>query len=177
MGGYSLYNWTYYPQISLLIHNIENWNVNNEQLLNFIDNLKKQKLKDIQIIFLLNNQTENKNLKIIKQQSLKDNRITFYEYGKLEEDNIFEIMNKIKGKFTLMIDKLITFAEELLQKYYNLTKGKINNLFEFKTEKQTLYLIKTKILSELLDNGKFNFNYTELITSNLLHFLISIIFL
>ena len=165
MGGYSLYNWTYYPQISLLIHNIENWNVNNEQLLNFIDNLKKQKLKDIQIIFLLNNQTENKNLKIIKQQSLKDNRISFYEYGKLEEDNIFEIMNKIKGKFTLMIDKLITFAEELLQKYYNLTKGKINNLFEFKTEKQTLYLIKTKILSELLDYGKFNFNYTELINN------------
>ena len=33
MGGYSLYNWTYYPQISLLIYNIENWNLNNEQLL------------------------------------------------------------------------------------------------------------------------------------------------
>jgi hypothetical protein len=56
MGGYSLYNWTYYPQISLLIYDIENWNLNNEQLLNFIDNLKHQKLKDIQIIFLLNNQ-------------------------------------------------------------------------------------------------------------------------
>ena len=74
---------------------------------------------------MLNNQTKNIYLKVIKQQSLKDNRISFYEYGKLEEDNIFEIMNKIKGKFTLMIDKLITFAEELLQKYYNLTKGKI----------------------------------------------------
>ena len=165
MGGYSLYNWTYYPQISLLIYDIEKWNLNNEQLLNFIDNLKNQKLKDIQIIFLLNNQTENKNLKVIKQQSLIDNRISFYEYGKLEEDNIFEIMNKIKGKFTLMIDKLITFGKDLLQNYYNLTKGKINNLFEFKTEKQTLYLIKTKILSELLDNGKFNFNHTELINS------------
>ena len=163
MGGYSLYNWTYYPQISLLIYNIENWNLNNEQLLNFIDNLKNQKLKDIQIIFLLNNQTENKNLKVIKQQSLIDNRISFYKYGKLVEDNIFEIMNKIKGKFTLMIDKLITFGEDFLEKYYNLTKGKINNLFEIKAEKQTLYLIKSKILSELLDNGKFNFDYTKLI--------------
>ena len=165
MGGYSLYNWTYYPQISLLIYNIENWNLNNEQLLNFIDNLKNQKLKDIQIIFLLNNQTENKNLKVIKQQSLIDNRISFYKYGKLVEDNIFEIMNKIKGKFTLMIDKLITFGEDFLEKYYNLTKGKIDNLFEIKAEKQTLYLIKSKILSELLDNGKFNFDYTKLINS------------
>ena len=39
-------------------------------------------------------------------------------------------MNKIKGKFTLMIDKLITFGEDLLEKYYSLTKGKINNIFE-----------------------------------------------
>ena len=165
MGGYSLYNWTYYPQISLLINDIEKWDLNNEQLLNFIDNLKHQKLKDIQIIFLLNNQTKNIYLKVIKQQSLIDNRISFYEYGKLVEDNIFEIMNKIKGKFILMIDKLITFGEDLLEKYYNITKGKINNLFEIKTEKQTLYLIKTKILSELLDNGKFNLNYTELINN------------
>ena len=74
-------------------------------------------------------------------------------------------MNKIKGKFTLMIDKLITFGEDFLEKYYNLTKGKINNLFEIKAEKQTLYLIKSKILSELLDNGKFNFDYTKLINS------------
>jgi hypothetical protein len=106
MGGYSLYNWTYYPQISLLINDIEKWDLNNEQLLNFIDNLKHQKLKDIQIIFLLNNQTKNIYLKVIKQQSLIDNRISFYEIGKLVEDNIFEIMNKIKGKFILMIDKL-----------------------------------------------------------------------
>ena len=74
-------------------------------------------------------------------------------------------MNKIKGKFTLMIDKLITFGEDFLEKYYNLTKGKINNLFEIKAEKQTLYLIKSKILSELLDNGKFNFDYTKLINN------------
>ena len=64
-----------------------------------------------------------------------------------------------------MIDKLITFGEDFLEKYYNLTKGKINNLFEIKAEKQTLYLIKSKILSELLDNGKFNFDYTKLINS------------
>jgi hypothetical protein len=80
-----------------------------EQLLNFIDKLKNQKLKDIQIIFLLNNQIENKNSKVIKKQSLIDNRISFYEYEKLEEGNIFELMNKIKGKFTLIIDKIKSF--------------------------------------------------------------------
>ena len=165
MGGYSLYNWTYYPQISLLIYNIENWNLNMEKLLNFTDKLKNQKLKDIQIIFLLKNQTENKNSKVIKKQSLIDKRISFYEYEKLVEDNIFELLNKIKGKFTLIIDKLISFGEDLFEKYYNLTRGKINHFFEIKTENKTLYLIKTKILSDLLDNGKFNFNYTELINN------------
>ena len=64
-----------------------------------------------------------------------------------------------------MIDKLITFGEDFLEKYYNLTRGKINHFFEIKTENKTLYLIKTKILSDLLDNGKFNFNYTELINN------------
>ena len=163
MGGYSLYNLTYYPQISLLIYNFENWGLNDEQQSNFINNLKKQKLKDIQIIFLLNNKSEHEITDLIRNQSLIDNRISFYEYEKFVIDNVFELMNKIKGKFTMFLDKLISFGENLLEHYFNSTKGKINNIFEFKFENETLYLIKTKILSDLLDNGKFNFNYTRLI--------------
>ena len=34
-------------------------------------------------------------------------------------------MNKITGKFTMVIDKLISFGENLLEHYFNSTKGKI----------------------------------------------------
>lgn len=163
MGGYSLYNLTYYPQISLIIYNFENWGLNDEQQSNFINNLKNQKLKDIQIIFLLNNKSEHESTNLIRKQSLIDNRISFYEYEKFVKNNVFELMNKITGKFTMVIDKLISFGENLLEHYFNSTKGKIKNIFQFKFENETLYLIKTKILSDLLDNGKFNFNYTRLI--------------
>ena len=165
MGGYSLYNLTYYPQISLIIYNIENWNLNAEQLLDFFNNLKNQKLKDIQIIFLLNNKTAYKNTNLIKKQSLIDNRFSFYEYEKFIEDVAFELMNIIKGKFILIFDKIISFGENLFEFCYNSTKGKIDNIYQFKSVNETLYLIKTKILSDLLDNGKFSFNYTQLIKS------------
>ena len=165
MGSYSLYNWSYYPEISLLIYDIENWNLDNIQSLNLIDNLKNQKLKDIQIIFLLKNETDNENIKLIKMQSLNDNRISFYEYENLLINNIFELMNIIKGKFTLIIDKLINFSENLLEQYYISTKGKIDNIFDIQIENKTFYLIKTKILSDLLDNGNFDLNYKNLINS------------
>lgn len=72
-------------------------------------------------------------------------------------------MNKIKGKFTLLVNKIINFDENKLEKFYNETKGKINNVFEFQSENENLYLIKTKLLSDLLDSGKFIFNYMELV--------------
>ena len=72
-------------------------------------------------------------------------------------------MNKIKGKFTLLVNKIINFGENKLEKFYNETKGKINNVFEFQSENENLYLIKTKLLSDLLDSGKFIFNYMELV--------------
>ena len=94
MGEHSLYNWTYYPQISLLIYDIENWHLVKEQLLNFIDNLKNQNLNDIQVIFLLKNNTDLENTKLIKNQSLIDERISFYEYEKILEKNVCEIKLK-----------------------------------------------------------------------------------
>ena len=49
-------------------------------------------------------------------------------------------MNKIKGKFTLLVNKIINFGENKLEKFYNETKGKINNVFEFQSENENLYL-------------------------------------
>ena len=165
MNNYSLYNLSKYPQISLLIYNIEKWKLNGEQLLNFLQNLLAQNLKDIQIIFILKKKTSHNIKEIIYKNSLLDKRIDIYEYEKYIEDNIYQLTDKIHGKFTIFIDKLISFGKNQLESYFNFTKGKINNIYEFSYKDSLLYLIKTKILSILLDEEKFNFNTTELINN------------
>ena len=73
-------------------------------------------------------------------------------------------MNKLKGKFILVIDKLLNFEQDELEKYYNLTKGKINNIFKFSTNNKTInYLIKSKIIKDILDKGIELNNYEDLI--------------
>ena len=159
MKNNSLYSLSKYPQISILIYNIEY----ETKLLNLINNLMNQSLKDIQILFLWKNKTNLQDYNKIKNISLIDKRISIFDYYTSLEESIFNLMNKIKGKFTLLVNKIINFGENKLEKFYNETKGKINNVFEFQSENENLYLIKTKLLSDLLDSGKFIFNYMELV--------------
>ena len=159
MKNYSLYNLSRYPQISILLFDIEK----EIQLLNLANNFMNQTLKDIQILFSRQNKANLQNYNIIRNMSLFDERISIFEYSTTIEESIFSLINKIKGKFTLFINKLFDFDEKLLETFYNETKGKINNIFEFQLKNEILYLIKTKILFDLLDNGNFVFNYKELI--------------
>ena len=159
MKNNSLYSLSKYPQISILLYNIEY----ETKLLNLINNLMNQSLKDIQILFLWKNKTNLQDYNKIKNISLIDKRISIFDYYTSLEESIFNLMNKIKGKFTLLVNKIINFDENKLEKFYNETKGKINNVFEFQSENENLYLIKTKLLSDLLDSGKFIFNYMELV--------------
>ena len=159
MKNNSLYSLSKYPQISILLYNIEY----ETKLLNLINNLMNQSLKDIQILFLWKNKTNLQDYNKIKNISLIDKRISIFDYYTSLEESIFNLMNKIKGKFTLLVNKIINFDENKLEKFYNDTKGKINNVFEFQSENENLYLIKTKLLSDLLDSGKFIFNYMELV--------------
>jgi hypothetical protein len=63
MGNYRLYN--KFPQITIIINNIENFTYNENALLNFLNNLKKQTLIDLQIIFLLSKFMKNEYINII----------------------------------------------------------------------------------------------------------------
>lgn len=165
MGNYSLYNLSKYPQISLLIYNVENWKLNEKQLLKFLQNILNQNLNNIQIIFILKKKTDQNIKDFIYKNSLEDKRIEIFECEKYIDDNIYQLIEKIQGKFTILIDKLISFGINQLEKYYNSTKGKINNIYEFSYKDSVLYLIKTKILSVLLDEENLNFNNTELINN------------
>ena len=137
MKNYSLYNLSRYPQISILIFNYEK----ESQLLNSTNNFLNQSLKDIQLLFLWRNKTNLHNYNIVNNISLIDERINIFQYFTTFEESIFSLMNKIRGKFVLFINKLIDFDEYQLESFYNETKGKINNIFEFKVKNETIFLI------------------------------------
>ena len=164
-NNYSLYNLIKYPQISLLIINIDKWDINDKELLYLINNLRNQSLLDIEIIFCLSESIDKNQIEILNNFKKIEKRIQIIELNNNNIIHIFnKLMNKLKGKFILVIDKLLNFEQDELEKYYNLTKGKINNIFKFSTNNKTInYLIKSKIIKDILDKGIELNNYEDLI--------------
>lgn len=161
LGTHSIYKDFYYPQISIILLKTEDFKHNNDTLFDLLVNLKNQKLKDIQIIiFLIKSKNNFQNN--ISNKLLNDNRIDFYHAKNNNlKDNIYDLINKIKGKFTLIMDKYLFLDKYELFKYYNFTKGKIKNIFSFKSKKgNILYLIKTKIIKDISEK-RLTFNTFE----------------
>ena len=140
MSNYSLYNIYKYDQISLLFYGITNLKINKTSLLNFIDSLKQQTLKDIQIIFILPNGLNDSehNVEVIK--IIKDNKMDIFIPSENQELNINYLMNFIKGKFTFIFNKFIIFPDNELEKLFLMTNGKIDNIFEFEIQNTSFYL-------------------------------------
>ena len=157
-NDHSLYNLFKYPQISILIIDIENWIISQKAFENMLNYFLHQKLEDIEILFHIEKFINKKYYNIITNYSLLDNRIKINYYNKNTYntkfmDKISYLMNKSKGKFILLMNKIINFKENELEQYYNFTKGKPNNIFKFVSDKKnTVYLIKSKILKDIIDN-------------------------
>lgn len=159
----SLYKVFKYPQISILIPNIENWKTDNFTIINLINTLRNQTLTNIEILFSLSTYQYTDNL--LKIISLFDYRIKIISTKKINLlYTIYNLMEKEKGKFIIVLNKLTFFNLKDLEICYNLTKGKINNIFKFKTnDKQLFYLKKTKFLKDIIDSD-INFqNFNDLI--------------
>ena len=158
---HSLYNLFKYPQISILITNLENFGI--DGLINCIIN---QSFKNIQFILYLSSLENKTHFNILKKYLIKDNRIEIYVYKKEAKliDKIYYLIKKINGKYTLILDKYVKLIKNDLENIYNFTKGKTNHIFNFKINNEnSLFLIKTKILKDLNDNEIKAKNYDELI--------------
>lgn len=150
-GNYSLYNYFKYPQISIIIPNIDKWSLNNNDILNLIMNLKEQTLNNIEII-VTSSKTKIHEYNNLKNLSLSDKRIKIKVSKRKDSTNsLFSLMKLIKGKFVLIINNYFNFKRNDFENFYNFTKGKIKNVFEFKINKKSLYLIKSKILRDIKD--------------------------
>lgn len=149
------------PIISILLV-FENLRLNDERILNLISILLNQTFKDIEII-ILSNSSEPNDEKVISTYQLITKRIYKLKYNYWIQ-NIFDIINKIDGKYLIMIDKFFGMEKDDLYKIYILTKGSINNIFKYQINKENfLYLIRTKILRDISDlKIKFE-NFQEII--------------
>ena len=161
----SLYKYLKVPEISIILKNINN----KEEKIYFLKNLNILKNYDydnnIEINFLI-----SKNL------SIKFNNITNNYFFNLKNIKIIEIENNenyieniiqnIKGKYVIILDDLLFLEKDILDKFVNNTYGKINNIYEYKMKKNNkkYYLIKTKILRDLIDEGKYFKEINDLYT-------------
>ena len=152
-GNYSLYNYFKYPQISIIIPNIDKWALDINGILKLILNLKNQRLNNIEIILTLS-KSKFKKYKILNNLCSLDKRIKIEISEKKDSiSNLFYLLKSLKGKFVLIIDKYLNFKNNDFEKFYNFTKGKINNIFEFKIKRKSHFLIKIKILRDINDKN------------------------
>ena len=165
MSNHSLYNLYKYDQISLLIFGMNHWEINNTSLLNFIESLKRQTLKDFQITIVLPKELNSSKYTLIQSEIKSSDKIEIFTPSENQELNTNKLMNLIKGKFTMIIDKFILFPEDEFEKIYQMTIGKTDNIFECRVQNISFHLIKTKILMNLIDDGQLFKNYINLINS------------
>ena len=164
-GNYSLYDIFKYPQITFLIPNIEDLKVSNNLFKDFIDNLMNQKLKDIQILLSFSTIESFDYYNSLNNYTKLDKKLKLYYIKKPSFlYHLYYLIEKSKGKFDIIIDKIENFDYNEIEGFYNMTKGKVNSIFSFLTNNgNNIYLIKSKILKSLLDRD-FNFkNYSDII--------------
>jgi hypothetical protein len=132
-------------------------------------NLKEQTLNNIEII-VTSSKTKIHEYNNLKNLSLSDERIKIKVSEREDSTNsLFSLMKLIKGKFVLIINNYFNFKRNDFEKFYNFTKGKIKYIFEFKINKKSLYLIKSKILRDIND---INLHFKTI--SNLIEYIISL---
>lgn len=162
MKNYSLYPLYKFDKITLVINGIINWKIKESSLLNFIDNLNKQTLEELQIIFFI---PKDNKYDFIKKMITKNKKMKIFSPSQNIESDTFHLMNMIKGKFVMYIEKLVMLDNDELEKIFLLTNGKIDNNFEYQVKNKTFHLIKTKTLRKLIDDGQLFENYTTLLNN------------
>ena len=142
--------------------NIDIWVLDNN-IIKLIMTLRNQTLKNIEII-LTSTKNDFKEYKELKNLSFSDKRIKLKIIKRKELISlIFSLMKLLKGKFVLILYKYIDFKSNDFEIFYNFTVGSIKNIFEFKIKRESLFLIKSKILRDINDNN-INFkNFSNLI--------------
>ena len=156
MHSYELYNTFKFPQISLILMNNEKPQQNIYKIINYIKILVSQNLTNIEIILCIFRKNKNDYNSITKELNklIKNDVLKVYlKIGDIEED-YSNIINLIKGSYTIFINNNNLIENIQFQNLFELSLDKTSNYFFFQTSNNTkIYVIKTKILKDLIDSG------------------------
>ena len=80
------------------------------------------------------------------------------------KDSFLALINRIKGIFFILLDKVTKFNEEEFSRIYNTIKGTIRNIFKIDNQQNTnsYYLIRTKIVKDIIDSEKIFYNFNDI---------------
>ena len=162
INNYRLYNTSANSFLSIII-DLPRLNQINNTFFNFIEILTNQIKEDIQIIFLYNSSTCILWNNSIQTFFRKKNFQCFYFDIKDWTRSFFDLLNLIKGKFVILINKIIKIEKNDFYKVYNITLGNIENIFTLKIKNETFNLIRTKILRDIEDIGKQFHNFIDIV--------------
>lgn len=155
-----IYNNSESPFMTMII-DYESQKSKKKNILNLIPILLNQTFQDIQIVILIKYSNSFYN-NIIKKYSHISKKIDIYILNNENWINsIIDTINKIKGKYLIYFNEFITLTNNELYLIYNMTKGKLNNIFKYLTKNNSiLNLIRTKILRDIIDSSN-NLNSLE----------------
>ena len=163
INDYKLYDEYNNPFITV-IFNFSKVNVINETFINFLEDSFREIHKNTQII-LLHTSSNNflKNNEISKL--IRKKRIEIHKYmNNNYKDSFLALINRIKGRFFILLDKVTKFNEEEFSRIYNTIKGTIRNIFKIDNQQNTnsFYLIRTKIVKDIIDSEKIFYNFNDI---------------
>lgn len=146
------------PLISILIPHFDIISQNNiNSNIKFLETLLNQSIKDIEIILSIKNNNTIFFEKIFEFSKINQ-QIKIFKSESDIYNNTIHLVLKSKGKFISVLNKNIILTDNsFYEKLYNLTYGKIFSIYEYKIENEKFYLIKNKILKDIIDN-EISFN-------------------
>ena len=163
--NYKLFNNNETILLSLILNfSISNINLLNNTLQDFLTDLSKSVFHDIQIILLHESQNAvifNESIKSF----LKRRKIEIFSFNaKMWLNNFLDLLNLIKGKFLILINKICSIEKGVFKKIYDLTKGNIKNIIKIKNQNNEQFcLIRTKTLRDIIDSGNQFYNFKDII--------------
>ena len=144
----------------LLDFSDKNFNLTSEDLINILPNLYNQTFQEVQIILMNNSSNYNLTNKFIKERKIE----IYSAISKIWWENFIDLIHRIKGKFIILISDIIIFESDELFKLYNKTKGSTDYIFQINHKNNvTFYLLRTKIIKDIIDSEKTFENYNKLI--------------
>ena len=156
MHSYSLYNTFKNPQLSLLLIINEKTKINMNKIEYFIKNTTSKYSQDFEVV-IYNNVEKMDITKLYEKQMnnyIKNNILKFYTTLNKINDDFAQLIYLINGYYTIYINninllEIIPFKQIFQYSKNDICKYQCLNI----TEDKEIYIFKTKLLKNLVDNG------------------------